>query len=100
MQKESINFKETFSPVSSKDSFMIIMALMAHFDLELHQMDVKTMFFNGDIGGIIVYLHGIFIYKPSFLVIFSYFSFFYSFFTSFLSKTLLNLPRSMNHSSQ
>ncbi|KAL9443977.1 hypothetical protein AB3S75_017199 [Citrus x aurantiifolia] len=54
MQKESIDFQETFSPVSSKDSFMIIMALMAHFDLELHQLDVKTMFFNGDIGGIIV----------------------------------------------
>ena len=25
------------------------MALVAHFDLELHQMDVKTMFLNYDI---------------------------------------------------
>lgn len=25
------------------------MALMVHFNLELHQMNVKTMFFNGDI---------------------------------------------------
>ena len=25
------------------------MALMAHFNLELHQMDVKTAFLNGDI---------------------------------------------------
>ncbi|KAL9249770.1 Retrovirus-related Pol polyprotein from transposon TNT 1-94-like protein [Drosera capensis] len=48
-QKEGIDFKETFSPVSSKDSFRIIMALVAHFDLELHQMDVKTTFLNGDI---------------------------------------------------
>ena len=32
-----------------KDSFRIIMALVAHFDLELHQMDVKTVFLNGDI---------------------------------------------------
>jgi Reverse transcriptase (RNA-dependent DNA polymerase) len=32
-----------------KDSFRIIMALVTHFDLELHQMDVKTVFLNGDI---------------------------------------------------
>ena len=48
-QREGIDYKETFSPVSSKDSFRIIMALVAHFDLELHQMDVKTAFLNGDI---------------------------------------------------
>ena len=35
-QKEGIDYKETFSPVSSKDSFRIIMALVAYFDLELH----------------------------------------------------------------
>ena len=35
-QKEGINFKETFSPVSMKDFFRIIMRLVAHFDLELH----------------------------------------------------------------
>ena len=48
-QKEGIDFTKTFSPVSSKDSFRTIMALVAHFDLELHQMDVKTAFLNGDI---------------------------------------------------
>ena len=32
-----------------KDSFRISMTLMAHFDLELHQMDIKTVFLNGDI---------------------------------------------------
>ncbi|XXG86494.1 hypothetical protein AAC387_Pa11g1379 [Persea americana] len=48
-QKEGIDFKETFSPVSSKDPFRTIMALVAHFDLELRQMDVKTAFLNGDI---------------------------------------------------
>ena len=40
-------------PVSTKDSFKIIMALVAHCDLELHQMDVKTAFLNGDIDGTI-----------------------------------------------
>ena len=48
-QKEGIDFKETFSPVSTKDSLRIVMALVAHYDLELHQMDVKTTFLNGDI---------------------------------------------------
>ncbi|RVX02330.1 Retrovirus-related Pol polyprotein from transposon TNT 1-94 [Vitis vinifera] len=48
-QKEDIDYKETFSPVSSNDSFRIIMALVAHYDLELHQMDVKTAFLNGSI---------------------------------------------------
>ena len=38
-----------FSLVSCKDSFRIIMALVTHYDLELHQMDVKTTFFNGDL---------------------------------------------------
>jgi hypothetical protein len=48
-QREGIDYNETFSPVSCKNSFRIIMALVAHFDLELHQMDVKTTFLNGDL---------------------------------------------------
>jgi hypothetical protein len=48
-QREGINYNETFSPVSCKDSFRIVMALVAHYDLELHQMDVKTAFLNGDL---------------------------------------------------
>ncbi|RVW50974.1 Retrovirus-related Pol polyprotein from transposon TNT 1-94 [Vitis vinifera] len=48
-QKECIDYKETFSPVSSNDSFRIIMTLVTHYDLELHQIDVKTVFLNGNI---------------------------------------------------
>ena len=43
------DFKETFSPVSKKDSFTIIMEMVAHYDLELHQMGVKTAFLNGNL---------------------------------------------------
>jgi hypothetical protein len=32
-----------------KDSFQTIMALLAHFDLELHQMDVTIAFLNGEL---------------------------------------------------
>jgi hypothetical protein len=55
-QREGIDYNETFSLVSCKDSFRIIMALMAHYDLELHQMDVNTAFLNGDLEET-VYMH-------------------------------------------
>jgi hypothetical protein len=48
-QREGIDYNETFSPVSCENSFRIIMALAAHYNLELHQMDVKTVFLNGDL---------------------------------------------------
>ena len=48
-QCEGIDYNETFSPVSLKDSFRIIMALVTHFDLKSHQMGVKTAFLNGEI---------------------------------------------------
>ena len=35
--------------MSTKDSFRVIMAIIAHFDLELHKMDVMTAFLNGDL---------------------------------------------------
>ena len=49
-QREGVDYEATLSPVSSKDSFRVIMALVAHFDMELHQMDVKTVFLNGDLN--------------------------------------------------
>jgi hypothetical protein len=48
-QREGIDYTETFSLVSCKDSLRIIMVLVVHYDLELHQMDVKTTFLNGDL---------------------------------------------------
>jgi len=48
-QTKGIDYKEIFSPFFMKDSFRIIMALVAHFDQELYQMDIKTAFLNSDI---------------------------------------------------
>lgn len=48
-QKDDIDYKETFSSVSKKESLRIIMALMAQNHLQLHQMNVQTTFLKGDL---------------------------------------------------
>ncbi|WRX15092.1 Terpene synthase [Theobroma cacao] len=48
-QRDGVYYNETFSPVSSKGFYRIIMVFVAHFDLELHQMDVKIAFLNGNL---------------------------------------------------
>ena len=55
-QREGIDYYETYAPVSSKDSLRIVMAHVTHFDLEQHQMDVKTAFLNGELNEE-VYMH-------------------------------------------
>jgi len=49
LKEMGIDYKETFSPISKKDSFRIITTLVAHYDIELHQMDVKIAFLNGNL---------------------------------------------------
>jgi hypothetical protein len=44
--QKSIDYYETLTLVFENDSFMIIMVLVTYFDIELHQMDVKTTFLN------------------------------------------------------
>ncbi|KAL8089306.1 hypothetical protein AgCh_038927 [Apium graveolens] len=56
-QKKGIDYNETFSSISMKDSFRIFIALVDHYDLELHHMNVKTAFLNGNIGETIYMVH-------------------------------------------
>ena len=35
--------------MATKDSLLIIMVIVVHFDLELHSMDVRTIFLNEDL---------------------------------------------------
>ena len=48
-QKEGIDYNEVFSPVVKHSSIRILLALVAQFDMELVQMDVKTTFLHGDL---------------------------------------------------
>lgn len=42
---EGIYYEETYSLIAKFTFIRIIMAIVAHLDLELHDMDVKTIFF-------------------------------------------------------
>ena len=48
-QVEGIDFCETFAPVARLSSIRVLLALGAHYDWEIHQMDVKMAFLNGDL---------------------------------------------------
>ena len=48
-QVAGVDFNETFAPVAKFSTIRCILALGAIMDLEMHQMDVKTAFLNGDL---------------------------------------------------
>ena len=48
-QKERIDFHEVFSPVVKNSFIKILLALVAQLDLELEQLDVKTVLLHGEL---------------------------------------------------
>jgi hypothetical protein len=49
-QVEGIDYEETFAHVSRYTSIQMIISLITSMGWELHQMDVKKTFLNGEIG--------------------------------------------------
>ena len=47
VQKEGIDYEETFAPVARYTSIRTVISLAAQMGWEIHQMDVKTTFLNG-----------------------------------------------------
>ena len=48
-QKEGLDYFDTYSPVTRISSIRMLIAITAIHNLEIHQMDVKTAFLNGDL---------------------------------------------------
>ena len=48
-QKEGVDYDEIFSPVVKHTSIRMLLALVAQFNIELEQLDVKTAFLHGDL---------------------------------------------------
>ncbi|XP_059663629.1 secreted RxLR effector protein 161-like [Cornus florida] len=46
-QREGIDYEDTFSPVAMLKSICILLAINAHYDYEIWQMDIKMTFLNG-----------------------------------------------------
>ncbi|KAG7592586.1 GAG-pre-integrase domain [Arabidopsis thaliana x Arabidopsis arenosa] len=46
-QKEGVDYQEIFSPVVKHVTIRFFLSMVAHFDMELQQMDVKTAFLHG-----------------------------------------------------
>ncbi|CAM8982379.1 unnamed protein product [Rhodiola kirilowii] len=52
-QQEGIDFTEIFSPVVKHRSIKIVLSMVAKFDLELEQLDVKIAFLHGKLDEVI-----------------------------------------------
>ena len=48
-QREGIDYEKTFSPVVRFVSIHLILAIVAHLDLELYQIDIKTALLSGEL---------------------------------------------------
>ncbi|GJT07193.1 uncharacterized mitochondrial protein-like protein [Tanacetum coccineum] len=48
-QEEGINFEESFAPIARLEAIRIFLAFAAHMNMVVYQIDVKTVFLNGNL---------------------------------------------------
>ena len=48
-KKEGVDYFDTYSPVTRITSIRMLVAIAALHNLQIHQMDVKTAFLNGEL---------------------------------------------------
>ena len=49
-QKEGLDYFDTYSPVTRITSIKMLIAIASLYNLEIHHMDVKTAFLNGELN--------------------------------------------------
>jgi hypothetical protein len=52
-QRHGIDYDEVFAPVARMEAVRLLLALAAHEGWEVHHMDVKTAFLNGDLQEVV-----------------------------------------------
>ena len=52
-QQHGIDYEEIFAPVARYQSIRCVLAIANQFNFEVHQMDVKCAFLNGDLDDVI-----------------------------------------------
>lgn len=48
-QRQGLDYEEVFAPMARPETVRLILALVAHGRWEVHHMDVKSAFLNGDL---------------------------------------------------
>ena len=49
VQRQGVDFEEVFEPVTRLDTVRLILALATQHEWEIHHLDIKSAFLNGDL---------------------------------------------------